>query len=286
MPELRELLSLDYWREHTLAVAYAGAGLLLFIIFVIGTFPYDRALTSALTPLGFKVSYSGERPAFPVGAVLDDVRLINLQEPGAPPLVHSEALKLTPGLGTLIGRPGIGIHADIYGGRVRATVRRAGEFTSLDFSLADIDMARYPLPPRLGLKLKGLISGNGNFEIRDRTTYSQTGNLSVDARNLNLAIGRVFPAINFTKAKGSFTVDHSTLRIDALEASGPDVSLSGSGVIHMGTTVANSTMQLTVRISPTAAGRSKLGILLGFLPHPPNNRPYILHGPLLAPSIS
>src|SRR5262249_7953923 len=146
MPEFEELLSLDYWREHAIIPAYLGVGLLLFVIFTIGTFPYDRALTSALIPLGFRLSYDDERPAFPVGAVLEDVRLVNLAEPGAP-LLQSEALKLTPGLGTLFGRPGVGLRADLYGGRARASVRRSGGFTSLDFTLSNIDLSRYPPSP-------------------------------------------------------------------------------------------------------------------------------------------
>jgi type II secretion system protein N len=286
MPEVVELLSLDYWRDHVMAIAYAGAGLLLFIVFTIGTFPYDRALTSALVPLGLKVSYNAEHPAFPVGAVLEDVRLVSLDQPGASPLVQSEALKLTPGLGTLIGRPGVGINADIYGGNARATVRRAGDSTNLAFSLTDIDLARYPMSPQYGVNLKGVVSGGGNFAIINRALTSQVGDLNLDGHDLDFGLGRGMPAVKFSNVKGSFTVDHATLRINALEASGPDLALSGSGVIHLGPTLAGSIMQLTLRITPTMAGRAKLGVLFAFLPHPPDNRPYILRGPVLTPSIS
>ena len=64
------------------------------------------------------------------------------------------------------------------------------------------------------------------------------------------------------------------------------MTVSGSGLIHMGPTVASSMMELTLRISPTVAGRVHLGVLFNFLPHPPDNRPYVFHGPLLMPSVS
>jgi type II secretion system protein N len=285
MPEIGELLSLNYWREHAAVPAYAAAGLVLFVIFTIGTFPYDRALTSALVPLGFKVSYDGEHPAFPVGAVLDDVKLVSLEQPGAP-LLQSEALKLTPGLGTLFGRPGVGLRADLYGGRARATVRRSGGFTTLTFDLTNLDLSRYPISPKLGATIKGIVSGSGDFATADNTMEAQTGNLVLDARDLDLVVIRGFPAIKFSQLKGSFQIDRATLRVNALEGSGPDMAVSGSGLIHIGPTLGRSMMELTLRITPTMAGRVHLAMLFNFLPHPPDNRPYLFHGPLLMPAVS
>lgn len=286
MPEIGEVLTLDYWRDHVTIVAYAAAGLVLFVIFTIGTFPYDRALTSALMPLGFKVSYDGEHPAFPVGAVLDDVKLVNLEQPGAPPLLHSEALKLTPGLGTLFGRPGVGLRADLYGGRARAMVRRSGGFTRLTFDLTSIDLSRYPIPSKLGATLKAIVSGSGDFETADSTMQNQKGNLVLDAHDLDLVVIRGFPAIKFSKLKGTFQIDRATLRVNALEGSGPDMAVSGDGLIHIGPTLAGSMMELTLRITPTVAGRAHLAMLFNFLPHPPDGRPYLFHGPLLMPAVS
>ncbi len=201
MPEITEVLSLDYWRDHATVAAYAAAGLVLFVIFTIGTFPYDRALTSALVPLGFKVSYRGEHPAFPVGAVLDDVKLVSLEQPGAPPLLQSEALKLTPGLGTLIGRPGVGLRADLYGGRARVTVRRSGGLTTLTF---DADQHRFVALPdafKLATALKGIVSGSGDFETADSTMQAQKGNLVLDGHDLDLVVIRGFPGLKFSQAQ-------------------------------------------------------------------------------------
>ena len=286
MPEFEDLLSLEYWREHSMALIYALAAMVLFVIFTIGTFPYDEALTGVLLPLGLKVSYQSERPAFPVGAVLQDVMLVSLNRPSAPPLVRSEALKVTPGLGTLIGRPAIDMRANMYGGHVRAKVRRQGDTIGLDLGLTDIDLARYPVPPTLGTTLKGIVSGQGNFQDIAPTMNAQKGDVTLEGHGVEFAPVKGFPALRFASLKGSCTIDHATLRINALEGRGPDMTISGSGVIHMGPTPAQSVMEMTLRISPTIAGRARLGLLFAFLPHPPDNRPYIIHGPMLMPQAS
>ncbi len=286
MPEFGGLLSLDYWREHSMALIYALAAMMLFVIFTIGTFPYDQALTGVLLPLGLKVSYRSERPAFPVGAVLQDVMLVSLDRPSAPPLVRSEALKLSPGLATLIGRPAIGMRADMYGGRVRARVRGEGDSIGIDLGLTDIDLARYPIPPTLGTTLKGIVSGQADFQDLGPAINAQKGDITLEGHGVEFSIVKGFPSLRFALLKGSCNIDHATLRINALFGSGPDMTISGSGVIHMGPTPAQSIMEMTLRIAPTVAGRARLGVLFAFLPHPPDDRPYIIHGPLLRPQAS
>jgi type II secretion system protein N len=286
MPELDEVLTLDYWREHSMALVYALVALLLFIVFTIGTFPYDEVLTGALIPLGLQLSYGSERPAFPVGAVLENVRLINLEHPSAPPLVQSEELKLTPGLATLIGRPALGISADMYGGRVRASVRRHEDTTALDLDMTDIDLSRYPVSRAIGTTLIGIVSGKVDFESLGPVMNSQAGTITLTSRNVEFAPVRGLPPLRFATLKTSCRIDHATLRINAFEGAGPDMSVSGSGIIHLGPTLTQSMMEMTLRIQPTVAGRARLGMVFAFLPHPPDNRPYIFHGPLLMPRVS
>lgn len=286
MPDFREFLSLDYWRDHAIVLAYAAFGLVLFAIFIIGTFPYDQALTGFLMPLGFKLSYQDEHPAFPVGAVLEDVKLISLEQPAIAPLLSSESIKLTPGLATLIGRPGVAIHADLYGGTAWLSVRRSGDLTQLFFDVDSLNLGRYPMPPQVGASFKGIVSGDGNFEIADHSVATQKGKLTLNGRDLDFTLVKGFPALRFSNVKGAVQLDRATLQINSFEGSGPDMKVSGSGLIHLGPTPATSMIELTLRISPTVAGRARLGVLFAFLPHPPDNRPYLFHGPLLMPSVS
>jgi type II secretion system protein N len=286
MPEWDEILTLDYWREHRMALLYALAALVLFVVFTIGTFPYDQVLTGALMPLGLELSYDSERPAFPVGAVLENVRLINLEQPSAPPLVQSESLKLTPGLATLIGRPALRVSADMYGGRVRVRVRRQDDSLALNLDLTDIDLSRYPVSRAIGTTLDGIVSGKVDFESLGPGMNSQSGNIALESRNVDFAPVKGLPPLRFAILKTSCRIDHATLRVNAFEGTGPDMTVSGSGIIHLGPTLAQSMMDMTLRIQPTVAGRARLGFVFAFLPHPPDNRPYIFHGPLLMPQAS
>jgi type II secretion system protein N len=285
MPELGEVLTVDYWREHTLGLAYAVAALVLFLVFMIGTFPYDQALTGALMPLGLEVTYTSERPGFPLGAVFEDFRLLSADHPSAPPLVESESLKLYPALGMLIGRATVGLRAEMYGGRVWANVRRNGEAMALQLALTDVDLSRYPPPPALGTPIKGIVSGTADFQNLGSAMNEQKGNVSFEARQVEFSPIRGFP-LQFTRLAGSFNLDGQSLRVNALEGGGPDMAISASGVIHLGPTPAQTMIDITLRITPTMAGRTHLGALFAFLPHPPDNRPYILHGPLLMPQAS
>lgn len=283
MPELGEVLTLDYWREHSMVPMYALAALLLFIIFLIGTFPYDEALTGALTPLGLQLSYGSERPAFPVGAVLENVRLLSVEQSSAPPMIQSEALTLSPGLGTLIGRPVLRISADLYGGRLRASVRRHDDATAIDADLTDIDLSRYPVSRTIGTMFKGIVSGKVDFESLGPAMSSQTGNIILESSKVEFAAVKGFPPLRFATLKTNCRLDHGTLRVNTFEGTGPDMAISGSGLIHLGPTLAQSMIEMTMRIQPTVAGRARLGMVFAFLPHPPDNRPYVFHGPLLMP---
>src|SRR5579875_46078 len=283
MPEFGEILSLDYWREHLTGLLYGLTAVVLFVIFTIGTFPYDQALSGALLPMGLKVSYGSEHPAFPIGAVLEDVTVVNLDRPSSP-LMQSEALKLTPGLQTLIGRPAIAIRADMYGGRVWIKIRRHGDLTGLNLGLSNVNLSRYPTASLLGMPLTGTISGQAEFE--DGGPSAQKGDFALDGRSIEFTLIRGFPSFHFTILKANCTIEGRTLRVNALEGSGPDMAVNGSGVIHLAPTMAQTMIEMTLRISPTIAGRARLGLLFNFLPHPPDNRPYIFHGPLLMPQVS
>jgi type II secretion system protein N len=285
MPEFRELLSLEFWRERTIVLFYGLAAVVLFVIFTIGTFPYDQALSGALLPMGLKVSYNSEHPAFPIGAVLEDVTVVNLQRP-SPPLVQSDALKLTPGIQTLIGRPAIGIRADMYGGRVWIKIRRHGDLTGLKMDLTNVNMARYPTASLLGLPLTGIVSGQADLETTGPSIDARKGAFALEGQNVDFVLLRGLPSFRFATFKANCTIEGRTLRVNSLEGRGPDMTVSGSGILHLAPTMAQTMIQMTLHISPTIAGRARLGILFNFLPHPPDNRPYIFHGPLLMPQVS
>lgn len=284
MVDPRELLRAGYWREHRLAFAYAAFALVMFVVFVIATFPYARALTVALQPLHLRVTYGEQHSGFPIGAVLEDVRLLETGRLG-PALFQSDQLSLKPGLGVLIGRPSLSVSANAYGGQAALSLSRASGLAQVGFDLTDIDLGRYPMPHAVPVKIAGIASALGHLEINGRG-ISQTGSANLVIRQLALSLSSAMPELKFNDLQGKFRVNHGILQIDHLAGAGPDLKVDIDGTVHLMPTAAQTTVNLTAAIHPTAAGRAHLRFYLNFLPHPPDSRPYHIRGPLLAPALS
>src|SRR5260370_22591788 len=103
---------LDLMRDHLIELAYGAAGLLLFLIFLLASFPYTGALTGVLSPLGLSITDGGQQFAFPIGVNLSRVRVID----GSPdhPLFESDSMRVAPALMALmLGSPRVVVHADL-----------------------------------------------------------------------------------------------------------------------------------------------------------------------------
>ena len=74
-------LTAAFWREHLLLASYGIWGLFLFLVFLISSFPYRDALSGALSPAGLTLSYEDQHFHFPIGAEMENVRLVRLGNP-------------------------------------------------------------------------------------------------------------------------------------------------------------------------------------------------------------
>ncbi len=286
MAELRDRLTLDYWREHVLEAAYIGFGLIAFLIFMVASFPYDQALSAALGPAGLALEYSDRRLQLPLGATLDNVRLVSLNNPG-PPILQTDQLRLAPTFASiLIGRPGVRISADIYNGTVKATVRRAGNELRISFAVDALELRRYRGLVRLGASAEGQLSGSGWVAIAPNGPAASSGDVDLEGKSLIIRIGSGLPPIAFTDLKGSIRLDDGVLEIKRLTGSGTDGTLDAHGAIRLAPDLRASQIALSLKIDPTPGGRARLGFLLGLLPHPPGPQPYNVRGSLLTPKIS
>ncbi|MGH7915264.1 MAG: hypothetical protein ACREPW_11560, partial [Candidatus Binataceae bacterium] len=129
-------------REHRNAIVYSAFGAAVFIASLAATFPYVATLTALLRPLSLGFSSSGQGLNLPLGAALSDVRVVSL-EPASPFVIESPGVTLAPALGAmLLGEPGVRVHAQLYGGALRATVYRRRAKIGLSFKLSDIGLAR------------------------------------------------------------------------------------------------------------------------------------------------
>lgn len=274
-------------REHLRVLVYAGFGLAVFVVSLAATFPYAATLSALLTPLSLRLSSAGEGFSPPLGAALNDVRLLSI-EPAAPFEVESSHVTLAPAYGALLlGEPGVRVHAQLYGGALRVTVYRRGGRIGLSFSLSDMGLARIAALHALGGSVLGRLSGDGWARLEGNDPMAASAQLDFRAADLTISVARGFAPIRLGAVNGSLSLAHGALEVARLDGHGPDGVLAGRGTVRLGPDAARSKLDLRLTLEPSPAGRSRLGVLLRLLPHPPGPRePYVLTGPLLSPSIS
>lgn len=287
MNDWRTYLRLEFWREHAAVVAYAGWGVLVFVAVMIASFPYDDALSAMLSPMGLKLTYEEQHLSLPIGAELLDVRLVAAGQPGDPALLESPELRLAPAIGSfLIGRPGLKIRAAVFDGEFAATVRRRGGVLDVSFKARDLDVARLRTLARWAASVGGQLSAAGSVVVPGGRALTASGALEISAKGLAMRLGKGLPAVSFSDVNASMKLEAGVLTIARLRGSGPEGSFAAQGSVRLAPDLSDSPLELTLRLSPTPNGRTRLGFLMGLLPHPPDNRPYIFRGTLRAPSIS
>ena len=167
-----------------------------------------------------------------------------------------------------------------------ATVYRRGGLIDLSMDANGLELGRYDGLVRFGINAAGTISADGSAVLNPDDWTADSGRVELDARDFDLRVARGLPAIRLARMTATASLDNSIIKIDNLEGSGGDLKLSVAGSIRLGADPSESFVHLRVIIQPTAAGHAHLGILLGMLPHPPGPEPYLIRGPLTAPSIS
>jgi type II secretion system protein N len=274
-------------RAHRGAIVYAAFGAAVFIASLAATFPYAATLAALLQPLRIGFSSAGQGINLPLGAALSDVRLVSL-EPASPFEIESPGVTLAPALGALLlGEPGVRVHAQLYGGALRATVYRRGAAIGVSFKLSDMGLAQVAALRGLGDNVIGRISGGGWAEMTANDSGRATGELDFRTFNLTIRVAEGFAPIRLGEVEGALTLaPGGALRVNKLSGRGPDGKLEGHGTIRLGLDPAQSHIDFAFTLMPSAEGRARLGVLFGLLPHPPDARSYLLSGPLLSPSIS
>jgi type II secretion system protein N len=274
-------------REHRNAIAYSAFGAAVFVASLAATFPYAATLTALLRPLSLGFSSSGQGLSLPLGAALSDVRVVSL-EPASPFEIESPDVTLAPALGALLlGEPGVRVHAQLYGGALRATVYRKGAAIGVSFTLSDMGLARMMAVRAMGGNVLGRISGGGWAEMAGNDTAAATGELDFRTADLTVQVAEGFAPIRLGKVEGTLKLARGgALRVSKLSGHGPDGTIQGQGTIRLGPDAGQSRIDFALTIQPSDEGRKRLGVLFGLLPHPPGPRPYMLSGPLLTPSIS
>jgi len=274
-------------RRRWLFAAYAAFGVVIFVAFLIATFPYDDSISSILAPFKLKLIYQSQRISPPLGAKLEHVRLVSVANSPDQLLIESPDLTLAPTLGSLfLGRPGISVYADLFGGTAEAIMRQRSGVTALDFDLNGLSLSQSGLLRQLGATLSGKVSATGHAELRNPSIPDATGHFTLDGENVALQIVNGFPSLRLGTVTGTLTLDHGIITLDRLRAHGADLELNAAGTIQLAPDLPDSALAIHLSLKPAAIAINHFAIFLNLLPHPPASGPYLVQGRLAAPSIN
>jgi len=267
-------------------VGVAALCLFLFADFLIASFPYNDALARLLAPYQLKLAYQEQHLSLPIGVELERVELFSTAAKPDRLLLQSPAVALAPVITSLIlGKPRLRLHARLYGGSVRATVRQAVDVLYTDFQLENLSLAESQPLRQFGILLGGDVSGTGSANLNAGDLITDNGDARLVGANVTLEITRGFPRIRLGAVSGHLELAGGVVTLDDLATHGGDVEAKADGEIQLAPDLAESTIAARVYLTPTPSGRDHFGILFNMLPHPPGEGPYYLSGPLASPSI-
>jgi len=295
----RPTLSLD-WLGALVGrstILYLGYTSVLFLAFLVLTFPHDLLIRRALQTVNqgnVNVEFAGAGLAL-TGYELTGVRVTPRNAPDQPPLFECTRVTIRPAFSELVrGNPyALAIGADLYGGSAKGMVSlKGGDLTGfLDF--LDLSLGRYrTLTAFLDEgQLAGRMSGQMTFEARGPAYAAGqgTGDLTLDGLSLTAAKveGYTVPDAKLTQTKMKFKLTSGRFEIQDFNASG-DVAIQGSGTIILRDPVADSNLNLRATFMPNPATPPALKGLLMLIPRQPGAKPdapVSITGPMMHPKM-
>jgi len=278
-------------------VLYSGYTAVLFLFFLLVTFPHEllvrRALNKVHGPAA--IDFTGVRFAWFSGYEIDGVRIASFNADGDAPYLECRRLWVRPAIGALLrGNPyDFVLRADLYGGTANGEVRINGTTMAGTLLWKDLSLGRYRALTALldEGQLAGRVSGAISFEGRapNLNPGQGTGELFVDGAALTGAkvAGFPVPDLHLRKTSTKFVVREGRLELQEFQATG-DVDVQASGNIVFRDPPEESMLNLRVTIQQSLATPDAVKTLVGLIPRPPGSKPdapLMLTGTLAHPHV-
>jgi type II secretion system protein N len=286
-------------------IGYGVFAAILFLALVSANFPYAEAISSVLAPMGVKIGFERQLMNFPIGAQLQNVRLISAANQQL--LIQSPNVKIAPVITRLLlGQLCLNVRAEIFGGVLDAIVRGGAQSeTILDFQLESLNLAKMSKQTgtamlrahgeesqradpayTLGGILSGELSGRGSAELTGSDISAARASLFLLGRDIKALVATGLPPLDLGMVGGRVLLEQGIATLQNVRAYGRYGNLAANGVIQLGPDMPSSTLRLTLWLKPTPNGRATFGTFLNMLPHSPGTGPYYLEGTLEFPTVS
>lgn len=259
---------------------YVGYTLVLFLIFLLITFPHDLMIRRVLAtldrgPLGLDFATAGLAPK---GYEVAGLKIGG--DDGSVPVLETSKLWVRPALRELLsGNPyAASISGELYGGSVGGRIAYQDGGVAGTVEWKDLDLTRYrTLSAQLDEgEIAGKVSGSVTFDVRGQSFQQgqASGDVVVDRAALTKAKinGWPIPDLHLTQTKTNFKVAGGRLELNDLVATG-DVSLQGSGQIVLKDPVGESVLNLRATITATPQTPDAIKAALALIPRPAGSKP-------------
>jgi type II secretion system protein N len=261
---------------------YAGYTSVLFIVFLVVTFPHELLIRRALSAVNrgpVAVEFNAARFAWLDGYELSGTRVAPAVA-DQPPYIEVSHLWVRPALGSLVrGNPyDLLVRADVYGGAAQAELNMTDGSVVGNLQWQGLELGRYRTLTSLldEGQLAGRVSGQFSFEARGGNFNAGQGSGVIVLEGASLTGAKVagfgVPDLHFRQAKLKVAVRAGHLDIQEFQANG-DASLQGSGQVQLRDPMPESVLNLHAIVETSLATPDPIKGLMALLPHAPNAKP-------------
>ncbi len=260
----------------------AASFLVCFLFALLLLFPLDpfaRQLEQLVESEGVQLEIIDPQLLFPLGLGAAE---LNISHASIPYPVQLQNVDLRPLWLSLFGNnPGVSFDLNTYEGDISGSAYRDG-YLKLDF--ANLEFAE-SLAPHLPLTLEGNLP-KGEFNGKLPLAGKNQGQLKIEMNDLLLKgmqqLGSASDLLAIGQLSLSAEAKGPVVTISRLEVKGPAFDLTGSGSLRVGRIPAQSSLNLTLELTPKDALDPMLKDLLSLMkkPQPDGRYKLSLRGPL------
>ncbi len=255
-------------------VAYVGLFLAGLVLFAVLRVPSDRLARVAVAyaeNAGYRIDYTAVGATLLPGFSLEGVRVFNQNTEAKLPLAELDRISVrTLVLPLVLGKAGVAIEGEGYGGGLDATVTRRGESNWLSGELSGVDLSAVEgLQRKLQVPLKGVVDARFDFELLS-SLQQHVGTADVVVDNLRLEEGDLMgafriPPVDFGDVHGAVLLENGKLIFDRFASDGQDVKLAVDGSVALAQPFTRSGLDLSLELGLSQRVEESVGMFMPML---------------------